>query len=146
MDSLSSIKSDDLEYMNVSRRRSSSGVDTVLEDIVQALNSWSRQIFAMETDLQRNLDVKRAVTDALQRQVLDGLIKQEDANELQYILNLWTNLHRAYSCKQIGADFADQEVLSNLLFIFYPLYCNTRRHYNIIFSFFLFVCRHNKET
>ena len=62
--------------MNVSR----SGVDTVLEDIVQALNSWTRQIFSLETDLERNLDVKRAVTDALQRQVLDGLIKQEDAN------------------------------------------------------------------
>ena len=115
MDSSSSIKNDDAEYTSASSSRSSSGVDTVLEDIIHALNSWTRQIFALETDLQRNLDVKRAVTDALQRQVLDGLIKQEDANELQYILNLWTNLYRAYSCRQIGADFADQEVLSILL-------------------------------
>ena len=115
MASSSSIKSNDLEYMNVSSSPSSSGVDIVLEDIVQALNSWTRHIFSLETDLERNLDVKRAVTDALQRQVLDGLIKQEDANELQFILNLWANLYRAYSCRQIGADSADQEVLSILL-------------------------------
>lgn len=115
MDSSSRIKSDDADYNVSSIDSSSSDGDTVLEDIVQALDSWTQQILVLETDLQRNLDTKRTVTDCLQRQVLDGLIKQQDANELEYILDLWTNLHRAYSCKQIGADFVDQEVLSNLL-------------------------------
>ena len=115
MDSTSSSSSIITHIGDNNDSRNSCDSDPVLEDIVDALNSWTQQIFALETDLQRNLDVKRAVTDALQRQVLDGLIKQEDANELQYILNLWTNLYRAYSCRQIGADSADQEVLSILL-------------------------------
>ena len=98
--------------------RSISGVDHILEDIVQALDSWTQRILVLETDLQRNENIKRNISDCLQRQVLDGLIKQEDAKEFEYILDLWTNLHRAYICKQIGVDFADQEVLSYLLELF----------------------------
>ena len=117
MDSSNSIKSDDTDYnvSSISSNSSRNDADIVLEDIVQALHSWTNRILVLEGDLRSNSNLKRSVTDCLQGQVLDGLIKQQDANELQYILNLWINLHRAYSCKQIGADFADQEVLSNLL-------------------------------
>ena len=120
MDSSSSIKSLVGDYGS-SRSSSISGVggvDHILEDIVQALDLWTQRILVLETDLQRNLDIRGNVGDCLQRQVLDGLIKQQDANELQYVLDLWVNLHRAYMCKQIGAEFSDHEVLSHLLELF----------------------------
>ena len=94
------------------------GVDHILEDIVQAFDSWTQRILTLETDLRRNSNIRRDIRDYLQKQVLDGLIKREDANELQCVVDLWTNLHRAYVCKQIGADFADQEILSHLLDLF----------------------------
>ena len=94
---------------------SSSDEDHILDDIVRALDSWTQRIFTLETDLQRNTDIKRSITDCLQKQVLEGLIKREDANELEYILDLWANLHQAYVCKQIGIEFSIREVLSNLL-------------------------------
>ena len=97
---------------------SSTGVDHILEDIVQAFDSWTQRIFMLESDLHRNLNIRIAIQDSLQKQVLDGMIKREDADELQHVLNLWTNLHRAYVCKRIGADFADQEILSHLLDLF----------------------------
>ena len=97
---------------------SDAGVDHILEDIVQAFDSWTQRILLLETDLQRNHNIKRDIEDYMQRQVLDGLIKREDANELQYVLDLWINLHRAYVCKQIGANFANQHVLSHLLDLF----------------------------
>ena len=94
------------------------GVDHILEDIAQAFDSWTQRILTLETDLRRNSNIRRDIQDCLQKQVLDGLIKREDANELQYVVDLWTNLHRAYVCKKIGADFADHEILSHLLDLF----------------------------
>ena len=49
---------------------------------------------------------------------LDGLIKEQDAYELQYVVDLWNNLHRSYACKKRGVDFADEEALENLLELF----------------------------
>ena len=92
--------------------------DHILDDIVLAIDSWSDRILALETDLQRNLDVKRNIVSSLQRQVLDGLISREDAKEIEYILDLWADLHQAYMCKQIGVEFSFQDVLSNLLELF----------------------------
>ena len=112
-----SINSTAADYAS-SINSSSSGEDHILDDIVRALDSWTQRIFTLETDLQRNTDIKRNIADCLQKQVLDGLIKREDANELEYILDLWANLHQAYVCKQIGIEFSIQEVLSNLLDLF----------------------------
>ena len=120
MDSSSSIKSLVADYGS-SRSSSVSGgggVDHILEDIVQALDSWTQRILVLETDLRRNSNIKSDIVDCLQRQVLDGLIRREDAKELEYVLDLWTNLHRAYVCKQIGTEFSDREVLSHLLELF----------------------------
>ena len=109
---------DSSSSIGTNRSNSISAVDHILEDIVQALDSWTQRILVLEIDLQRNSNIKNDITDCLQRQVLDGLIRREDAKEFEYVLDLWTNLHRAYSCKQIGADFADQDVLSYLLELF----------------------------
>ena len=98
--------------------RSSCDTDPVLEDIVDALDLWTRKILVLETDLQKNSDVKNTIVNCLQRQVLDGLINEQDARELQYVVDLWYNLHRSYACKKCGADFADEEALANLLELF----------------------------
>ena len=109
-----SIKSGD------SDNRSSGGCDTdpILEDIIDALDLWTQKILVLETDLQQNSDIKKTIVDCLQRQVLDGLLKDQDAKELQYVLDLWGNLHRAYACKKCGVDFVDEEALANLLELF----------------------------
>ena len=98
--------------------QSSCNTDSVLEDIVDALHLWIRKILVLETDLQKNSDVKDTIVNCLQRQVLDGLINEQDARELQYVVDLWYNLHRSYACKKYGADFADEEALGNLLELF----------------------------
>ena len=115
--STASINSAAADYAS-SSSSSISGDDHILDDIVRALDSWTQRIFTLETDLQRNTDVKRSIVSSLQRQVLDGLISREDAKEIEYILDLWANLHQAYMCKQIGIEFSIQEVLSNLLDLF----------------------------
>ena len=104
------------DYGNSSRTNNRN--DYILGDIVQALDSWTHRIFLLETDLQRNTDIKRDIVDSLQRQVLDGLIKREDAKEIEYILDLWLNLYQQYKCRQIGLKFSEQEILSNLLDLF----------------------------
>ena len=114
----SSSSSNDSRGSSIGEGRGGGGVDHILEDIVQALDTWSQRILMLETDLQRNTNIKTNIGNCLQKQVLDGLINRQDANELEYVLDLWTNLHRAYVCKQIGADFADQDILSFLLELF----------------------------
>ena len=103
---------------NNDSRSSFNDTDPVLEDIVDALDLWTQKILVLETDLQQNSDVKKTIVDCLQRQVLDGLLKEQDAKELQYVLELWTDLHRAYICKKCGVDFVDEEALENLLELF----------------------------
>ena len=92
--------------------------DLILEDIVQALDAWTVHVFTLDSELQYTSNLKKNVTEYLQKQILDGLLKREDATELEYVLDLWTNLHRAYVCKQIGAEFADQSIFTYLLELF----------------------------
>ena len=114
--SITSINSgDDTDNNN---NRSSCDTDPILEDIIDALDLWTQKILVLETDLQQNSDIKKTIVDCLQRQVLDGLLKDQDAKELQYVLDLWGNLHRAYACRKCGVDFVDEEALTNLLELF----------------------------
>ena len=92
--------------------------DLILEDIVQALDTWTVRVFTLDSELQYTSNLKKNVTEYLQKQILDGLLKREDATELEYVLDLWTNLHRAYVCKKIGAEFADQSIFTFLLELF----------------------------
>ena len=52
---------------------------------------------------------------SLKRQVLDGLITEQDSIELEYTADLWLNLYRTYLCKCVGADFSDRDVLTYLI-------------------------------
>ena len=90
----------------------------ILEDIIQALNVWTQRVFTLDSDLYHTSNLKKNFEEYLQKQILDGLLKREDATELEYVLDLWTSLHRNYVCKQIGAEFADESIFNDLLELF----------------------------
>ena len=91
---------------------------TILEDISEALELWSQRIFDAETKIQGVTDLRQNIIDALQRQVLDGLISESDSFELEYVADLWIKLYKSFLCKCIGADFSDRDVLTYLLELF----------------------------
>ena len=91
---------------------------TILQDISEALESLSHRIFDAETKIQGVTDLRQNIIEALQRQVLDGLITESDSFELEYVADLWINLYKSFLCKCIGADFTDRDVLTHLLELF----------------------------
>ena len=92
--------------------------DNTLNDIVDAIVSWSTQILDAESKLKHSQDLRQDIVDSVQRQLLDGLISEQDSKELVYVADLWANLYKAFLCKDIGADFADRDVLTFLLELF----------------------------
>ena len=91
---------------------------TILEDIREALESWSLRIFDVETQIQGVTDLRESIVNSLKRQVLDGLISESDSFELEYVADLWIKLYKSFLCKCIGADFSDRDVLTYLLELF----------------------------
>lgn len=91
---------------------------TILEDISEALESWSQRILDAETKLKRTTDLRQDIVDALKRQVLDGLISDQDSIELEYVADLWINLYKTFLCRYIGTEFTDRDVLTCLLELF----------------------------
>ena len=91
---------------------------TVLEDITDALESWSQRILDVETKIKGVTDLRQDILDALQRQVLDGLISDQDSIELEDVADLWINLYKTFLCRCIGADFSDRDVFTYLLELF----------------------------
>ena len=92
--------------------------DTTLNDIVGAITSWSTQILDAESKLKHSQDLRQDIVGSLRRQLLDGLISEQDSKELVYVADLWENLYKAFLCKSVGADFADWNVLTFLLELF----------------------------
>ena len=62
-------------------------MEAVLNDIIIALNSWTEQIIDIESRIKKTQDIRKSVLDSLNRQVLDGLISEQDSIELEYICN-----------------------------------------------------------
>ena len=54
-------------------------MDNVLSDIVIALDSWTERIIDAESRIKETQDIRKSVLDSLNRQVLDGLISEQDA-------------------------------------------------------------------
>ena len=71
-------------------------MDDVLSDIVIALESWTDRIVDVESRIKKTQDIRKSVLDSLNRQVLDGLISEQDSIELEYTSNLWINLHKSF--------------------------------------------------
>ena len=90
-------------------------METVLTDIAIALDSWAEQIIDAESRIKKTQDIRKSVLDSLNRQVLDGLISEQDSIELEYICDLWINLYKSFQCKSSGAEFTDRDVLTYLL-------------------------------
>ena len=90
-------------------------MDEVLGDIVNALESWTDRIVDAESRIKKTQDIRKSVLDSLHRQVLDGLISEQDSIELEYTCDLWVNLYKTFLCKSSGADFSDRDVLTYLL-------------------------------
>ena len=90
-------------------------METVLTDIVIALNSWTAKVVDAKLRIKKTQDIRKSVLDSLNRQVLDGLISEQDSIELEYICDLLINLYKSFLCKSSGAEFADRDVLTYLL-------------------------------
>ena len=90
-------------------------MDEVLGDIVNALESWTDRIVDAESRIKKTQDIRKSVLDSLHRQVLDGLISEQDSIELEYTCDLWVNLYKTFLCKSSGIDFSDRDVLTYLL-------------------------------
>ena len=90
-------------------------MENVLSDTVIALDSWTERIIDAESRIKKTQDIRKSVLDSLNRQVLDGLISEQDAIELEYTCDLWINLYKSFLCRSSGADFSDQDVLTYLL-------------------------------
>ena len=90
-------------------------MDDVLSDIVVALESWTDRIVDAESRIKKTQDIRKDVQDSLNRQVLDGLISEQDSIELEYTCNLWINLYKTFLLKSAGVEFSDQDVLTYLL-------------------------------
>ena len=111
--------------------------ESVLKDIVIALDSWTEKIIDVESRIKKTQDIRKSVLDSLNRQVLDGLISEQDSIELEYICDLWLNLYRSFLCKSSGADFADRDVLTYLL----ELYSLKQISKNFFINLALELCR-----
>ena len=113
--------------------------ESVLKDIVIALDSWTEQIIDVESRIKKTQDKRKSVLDSLNRQVLDGLISEQDSIELEYICDLWINLYKSFLCKSSGADFADRDVLTYLL----ELYTLKQISKNFVINIALELCCKN---
>ena len=85
----------------------------VLEDIKEALELWSQRILYIDTSFEKTTDLGECIRNTLKRQIVDGLISNQEFEESHYILNLWINLYNTF-LNQSG----NQETLSNLLELF----------------------------
>ena len=90
----------------------------VLEDISDALEHWSEAILDAESKINRTTDLRVNIINALQRQVLDGLISDSESLEIEYITDLWIKLYKSFLCWSIGAESCDCEALNYLLELF----------------------------
>ena len=111
--------------------------ESVLKDIVIALDSWTEKIIDAESRIKKTQDIRKSVLDSLNCQVLDGLISKQDSIELEYICDLWINLYKSFLCKSSGADFADRDVLTYLL----ELYTLKQISKNFVINIALELCR-----
>ena len=88
-------------------------MESVLESIIDGLNSWTEKILDVEERLKKTKDIRQSVLNSLNRQVLDGFISEQDSIELEHTYDLWLNLYKSFWCKT--ADFAARDVLTYLL-------------------------------
>ena len=95
----------------------------ILEDIAEALELWGQRILELETNFGKTKELSEKISNALNRQVLDGFISEQDSHKLQYIADLWTKLHNSASAHCMGTqiiteEFPIRDIILNLLELF----------------------------
>ena len=114
-------------------------MEDVLSDIISALESWTDRIVDAESQITKLHSIQKLVQSSLNRQLLDGLISEQDCKELQYTADLWVNLYKSAICKFSGADFCDRDVLTYLL----ELYTLKQISKNFFIDIALELCRND---
>ena len=87
----------------------------ILFTISEALESWSRRVCSLEKVFKKTTDFHEKVLTSLQHQLIDGLISQQDVNELEYAADLWQKLYITFNCKVLGCEFSTRDLLTYLL-------------------------------
>ena len=84
-------------------------------DIEEALNSWTRRIFDLETRYSKTVSFRQDIEESLRRQQQDGFLNHQDIVELSYIADLWTKLLNSVSSYTIGCEFVKRDIITFLL-------------------------------
>ncbi len=105
----------DSSSSTINNRDSQSSSD-ILNDIVDALNSWTQRILDVEHRCNNKAaNFRQTIEQSLQRQQLDGFLNHQDVSELRYITDLWTNLLQSISCYTIGCASVKRDIITHLL-------------------------------
>ena len=80
-------------------------MENILENIIDGFNSWIERILDIEERLKKITNIQTSVLDSLNRQVLDGLLSEQDSRELEYGFGLWLNLYKAVYVKLLDRFF-----------------------------------------
>ena len=85
---------------------------------MDALEELARRIIDVETRFEKTSELTENITNSLRRQVVDGLISEQDSCELQYIADRWTKLYETLLGWCVNTQSVNEEVFINLLDLF----------------------------
>jgi len=91
---------------------------SILEDITQALDTWSQQLLDVEIKVRNIEDYRENLVGDLRRNVQEGIISEVDFKEFEYTTDLWINLYKAVLFHSVGAEFSDRDIVFYLLELF----------------------------
>ena len=88
---------------------------SVLEDITQALDTWSQQLLDVEIKIKHIEDYRENLVGDLRRNVQERTISETDFLEFESVTDLWINLYKSVLFHSVGAEFADRDIIYYLL-------------------------------
>ena len=88
---------------------------SVLEDITQALDTWSQQLLEVEIKIKHIEDYRENLVGDLRRNVQERTISETDFLEFESVTDLWINLYKSVLFHSAGAEFADRDIIYYLL-------------------------------
>jgi len=114
-DSLLQHNNDNNICNNNANHQDSSSVNSLWNDITDALDNWSARVLDAESKYCKSTTFQQTISDSLLRQQLDGFLCSQDLSELRYVARLWTDLLNASSCYALGCIFVKKNILTILL-------------------------------
>ena len=92
--------------------------DSTILEILDALEELARHIIDVETRFEKTSELVESITRSLRRQVIDGLISEQDSCELQYIADRWTKLYETLLGWCLNTQSVNEEIFVYLLDLF----------------------------